>query len=158
MDRCNDLKKPDPAAREELRNMLADSQHAREIMGEQGLFAQALNRRIESFAQSNDLYREVTLFNAEQLRTSLGYDSASVLERLAIEQIVLTWVNLLQVDALHTAALSKSPTMQQGIYWDKRLSFATTRYSKALETLARIRRLNLTVQVNVAHNQVVRNG
>jgi hypothetical protein len=46
-------------------------------------------------------------------------------------------------------------SLAQGEYWEKKLSANQRRYLRAVETLARIRKLNITVQVNVADKMIV---
>jgi hypothetical protein len=48
---------------------------------------------------------------------------------------------------------ANSGTLEQGEYWEKRLSAAQRRYLRACETLARVRKLTLgtlALQVNIA--------
>jgi hypothetical protein len=41
-------------------------------------------------------------------------------------------------------------TLDQAGHWQKRLTLTQGRYSRSLETLARIRKLNISIQINVA--------
>jgi hypothetical protein len=44
------------------------------------------------------------------------------------------------------------------LFWEKRLNLASRRYNRTLDTLSKMRRMNLVVQVNQAQNQIVNNG
>ena len=91
-------------------------------------------------------------------RNDLGYANASPLERMLIDAVVLAWLRYQMVERGATAALSGSHGLVQGAYWDKRLSSAQRRYLRAIETLARVRRLALPMlQVNIAEKQQVNN-
>lgn len=78
------------------------------------------------------------------------------LERLIIRQIVGCWVSLSYVEyVLGRNTVEGNFTIPQGAYWEKRVSSAQRRYLRALETLARVRRLRVpAVQVNIAEQQV----
>ncbi len=88
----------------------------------------------------------------EAMRSDLGIASASPLERLLIQQVTLCWLNLNAVECTHAAVMQKSITLTLGIYWEKRLSAAQRRFTRACESLARVRRLSrrVPVQVNIA--------
>ncbi len=121
-----------------------------------GLFRYTLRERIERFPCS-DSFREVTMFKCNKLQEDLGHPEANQLERLAINQIVLCWLNLHLIEITLTDRLANQHDRESGIYWEKRLSFASSRYNRALETLSKMRKMNLTLQVNNAQNQIVNN-
>jgi hypothetical protein len=155
---CNNDKKPDSNARKELQRLLKDSEVARSVMEEQeGLYKIAQRSRIEHF-QASDAVKEVVKVKCGQLRESLGYANANKLEKLAIEQIVLCWLNYYQVEISHSSIMCKSISKETGLYWEKRLDIASRRYNRALDTLSKMRKLNLILQVNQAENQIIKNG
>lgn len=88
----------------------------------------------------------------EAMRSDLGYASASPLERLIIQQVTLCWLNLNATEYKHSNVMQQSITLTLGIYWEKRLSAAQRRFTRACESLARVRRLSrrIPVQVNIA--------
>ena len=49
-------------------------------------------------------------------------------------------------------------TLAQADFWERKLNHAQHRYLRAVETLARVRKLNISIQVNVAQNQIVTGG
>jgi hypothetical protein len=155
---CNNDKKPDPNARNELQRLLKNSEVARSVMEEQeGLYTIAQRSRIENF-QASDAFKEVAKAKCRQLREALGYANANKLEKLAIEQIVLCWLNYYQIEIVHSGKLSQSHNTETGLYWEKRLDIASRRYNRALDTLSKMRKLNLILQVNQAKNQIIKNG
>ena len=98
-----------------------------------------------------------------QMAAGLVLPSDGELEKLIIRQIVGAWLRLSYVEYVYGRnTVGGSMTLAQGTYWERRLSAAQRRYLRALETLSRVRRLNLpTVQVNIATqqvNQVNQNG
>ena len=92
----------------------------------------------------------------EQLQRDLARPGDGALERLLIQQIVLAWLKLAYTEYHHRHYLmSGNTTITQADFWERRLSAAQRRYLRAIETLARVRRLQLpAVQVNIAEQQV----
>ena len=88
----------------------------------------------------------------QSLRADLGFDSASALERLLIQQVTLCWLNLNVTEYRHSKTIKDSFTLTLGIYWEKRLTAAQRRFTRACESLARVRRLtrSVPIQVNIA--------
>lgn len=93
-----------------------------------------------------------------QQKNDLGYQDAPPLEQLLIENIVLCWLRL-QVIELEVCKNTKgSHTLSAGRYWDQRLSAAQMRYLRAIETLARVRKAHVALQVNIAQQQINTSG
>lgn len=93
----------------------------------------------------------------KQMKIEHGYQDASPLEKMLIEQVLVCWMRLYWVECIFTNAMGKL-SIQQGIYWEKRLSANQRRFLRACETLARVRRLASRtpeiLQVNIGQNQV----
>jgi hypothetical protein len=92
---------------------------------------------------------------AEALRSELSGPAPSVLERLLIDQVVLAYLHVNMVEYQH-GPLMGTGTSDTAIieFWERRLDAAQRRYLRAIEGLARVRRLlNLpAVQINIATN------
>jgi len=84
----------------------------------------------------------------ETLQEKLGYAEAPTIERLLIEQIGTSWLYLQMTQLAYTSGNS--------VGWEKRLTAAQSRYLKAIETLAQVRRRLRpgSVQVNIGAQQV----
>ncbi len=91
----------------------------------------------------------------DNLRSDFGYDGAPVLEQMLIEHILIAWLRLQQAEWRNLNATLGEHSFRLGDYWERRLSAAQSRYLRAVETLARVRRLNLKIQVNMANHQIV---
>lgn len=74
------------------------------------------------------------------MRDDLGYQKADLIERSLIEHVVLCWLRLMTTELRYEAAM-KDATLSQGAYWEKKLSSNQKRYLRAIEGLARFRRL-----------------
>lgn len=70
-----------------------------------------------------------------------------------IEQILICWVNLYVLEINSATKLCESHSTQTGLYWDRRLTGAQSRFKGASESLARIRKLSRNtpaLQFNIA--------
>ena len=86
------------------------------------------------------------------LRKDLGYVGAPMLDQLLIQQAALCWLKLNVIELQYSNVMKQSITLTLGIYWEKRLTAAQRRFTRACESLARVRRLSrrIPIQVNVA--------
>jgi len=85
--------------------------------------------------------REVVKAHVEQLRASLGYTESSGLERMVIEAVILCWVRWQDCEWRYQSHIEGQHSLASGDYWERRLTLAQKRHLKAIETLARVRRL-----------------
>ena len=87
------------------------------------------------------------------LKKDLGYDDAALLEKLLIQQAALCWLKLNLVELSYSNTMKQSTTLTLGIFWEKRLTAAQRRFTRACETLARVRKLSRNtpaLQFNIA--------
>lgn len=102
--------------------------------------------------------RLVMQADARRMAKTLGYDTAPPFELPLIYHIVACWVRLQIVERDMSNAVKGSHSRDSGAYWDRRLTEAQRRYLRAVNLLAKIRHIAPTVQVNVAHQQIVQNA
>jgi hypothetical protein len=92
----------------------------------------------------------------KDLKERLGYDYASPLERLNIDEVAIPWVRMSEVQERHTSKHHYANlTPKESEYEDRLLSNAQKRYTRALESLARLRRLlrgTAYIQINIAQD------
>ena len=89
------------------------------------------------------------------LKKELGYDGAPLLEQLLIQHAALCWLKLNLVELSYSGTMAQSISLTLGIFWEKRLSAAQRRFTRACETLARVRKLSRNtsaLQFNIAAN------
>lgn len=112
---------------------------------------QALNT-ITDDGDSGHGSRECWKQRLQSIRADLGHDTSTPLERLLIQQVTLCWLNLNLLEYRHVNIMKQSTTLTLGAYWDKRLSMSQRRFTRACESLARVRRLSrrIPIQVNIA--------
>ena len=89
----------------------------------------------------------------QTLKKELGSEGAPLLEQLLIQQVALCWLKLNLVVLGYSNTMTQSITLTLGVYWEKRLSAAQRRFTRACETLAGVRKLSRTtsaLQFNIA--------
>ncbi len=111
---------------------------------------------IERVTPHEGLAREFLETGMKGMRRELGYDTAPMLEKLLIEQIALAWLDWDAVQQGYARNAVGSHSVSSGTYWDRRVTGAQARYLRALEALARVRRLAMPqpLQVNIGGQQV----
>jgi hypothetical protein len=103
---------------------------------------------------SHGVSRACLLAEVDMLKGQLDYDAAPPLERLLIDHILTVRLRLIHAEnAYNSDVVNKSISLRVGEYWDGVLSAAQARYLRAIETLARVRRLarnTPALQINIA--------
>lgn len=101
---------------------------------------------------SDKAHKAITQGRIIALRRELGGAHPSPLERLLIDQVVLTYIYLNQVEYQLSKLWEKSVEPATVVFWEERVARCQLRYLRAVESLARVRRLLKlpSIQVNVA--------
>ncbi len=123
------------------------------MLGDMAL--QAEHQLIDSIDVPNSS-REAMRVGLDHIKRDLGYASSPPLEKMLIEQVGLCWLRLSILELKHVHHTTGSIGIPQADYWDRTLSAAQRRCLRAIETLARVRRLLRpnAVQVNIGAQQV----
>lgn len=104
-------------------------------------------------ARATAALKECWKHRLQVLKKDLGSDGAPMLEQLLIQQAALCWLRLNLVELAYSSVMKQSITLTLGIYWEKRLTAAQRRFTRACETLTRVRKLSRNtpvLQVNIA--------
>jgi len=96
---------------------------------------------LNEYFETSGFLLETVKKKLTNLRDELGWQDAAEIEKLLIRQVCLTWLRLYYVERQHHQATSGSHSLTQGIYWDKRLTVAQKRHLKAVESLAKVRKI-----------------
>jgi hypothetical protein len=145
-----DKEKPDAKDLREAENLVNSNPSLWQVgLGYAGsLLEQFINKLNPNKAQQVLLKAE-----AMSLRENLGYYTADQSERLLIDHIIFCWAGMYFAEARVQHLLTGGEySLRTGEYWQENLTLYQNRYLKAIETLARIRRLNkgMVFQVNIA--------
>lgn len=148
-----DMKKPDPAAAGALRAFFDENPGVWRIAGD---FAEQANLNMIEAMQAPRSMKESLKAGLVSMAAELTLPGDGALEKLIIGQIVGCWLRLSFVEYTYGRNSAEGNfNMAQGAHWEKRLSSAQRRYLRAIESLARVRRLRLpTMQVNIGGQQV----
>lgn len=120
-----------------------------------GMGELAVNQALNTITDDGDSghgSRECWKQRLQSMRADMGHDTSTPLERLLIQQVTLCWLNLNLLEYRHVNIMKQSISLNVGSYWDKRLSMSQRRFTRACESLARVRRLShrIPIQVNIA--------
>lgn len=145
--------KPDPKDIEAFRSILAENKDLKLWSSFPGPGQTAENIALNSNECLPDSCLIMWGYRQKAMLVELGFENASALERLIIQQITLCWLRLNLLEILYTISLEGSHTPEVGLYYEKRLTATQKRFTRACETLARVRRsahLLPSIQINVA--------
>ena len=149
--------KGDEKALAELRPLIAKG----DLWGSIGDLSRRVEESwLEAITGRNTLIREAYERRAAAMRRELLAAGDSPLERLLVERIVLTWLQVCHADAAYAAAVQgDGHTFREGTYQQDRQDRAHARHLKAVKALATVRKLLVpAVQVNVGRNQIISQG
>ncbi len=138
MVRAVDADRPKRADIDALQNHFADNPQLACNMA--NLAAIAVGNLINASFNVQSM-RMAVIEKCIQMRKSMGWDNAGAVERSLIEHCVLCWLRLYDAELKYHGMMQSQPTMQQGAYWEKKLSANQRRYLRAIETLERVRKL-----------------
>ena len=103
--------------------------------------------------QTNDWGKEQLKMNVKAVQQALGYDESPAIEKLLIENVAMCWLNMTLMEMFYsqnTIGDVKVDTKWLD-YCERRLSSVQKRYLRAIETLARVRKVTVsTIQINLA--------
>lgn len=150
--RAVDKKDPAPGSVGELRNYFLAHPNVCDAIGNLSTMT-TMSVIMRSFPAAST--RTAIDTRLDLMRDELGYENANALERSLIQHVVLCWLRLHDCELRYHTMMGSEPTIAQANYWEKKLSANQARYLRAVETLARVRKLELKVQINVAGQQIV---
>ena len=98
--------------------------------------------------------RALLLAEVDILAKQLGYDAAPPLERLLIELVLTARLRVMDAEGhYNNCVVNESISVNAAEFWDNLLSSTQARLLRAIETLARVRRLarnTPALQINIA--------
>jgi hypothetical protein len=111
----------------------------------------AVREMLEQMTNNAPATRISLQAGVEGVKRDLGYADAPALEKLLIDAVAVAWLHYYDRQRRYPQIMAAELTIAQATYREKQMHVAQARYLKALETLARVRRMNLpAVQVNIA--------
>jgi hypothetical protein len=104
--------------------------------------AQYAERAVIENSSSVAGVKECWKHRLSSLRQELGYNEAPALEKLLIQHAALSWLKVSLVELSYSHTMKQSISLPLAMYWEKKLTAAQRRFTRACETLARVRRLS----------------
>jgi hypothetical protein len=142
--------KPSPEAIAELGDVLEAYPYAWKVTGDLGAKARTM-LMAGLLRVCTPTVKESIKAGLEQQAKDLRLPSDGPLELMLIDQVITCWLDDSLARAGYAMIASESHSQALGDHWQRRLTITQQRYLRALETLARVRRLmRFTVQVNIA--------
>jgi hypothetical protein len=146
--------RPEPDAIESLKDLLYENKEMELWKAVIGMGELAESQALDTITKGSGLgMRECWRQRLKAMRQDLGYAESSALERLLIQQVTLCWLNLNLTEYRLTNVMKQSISLACGLYWEKRLTAAQRRFTRACETLSRVRKLSRNtpaLQFNIA--------
>jgi len=137
--------RPKPSDLQALTNLLNENKEMELWKAVVGMGELAESQVLDTIVNgSGQGTRECWRQRLRAMRADLGFAESSSLERLLIQQVTLCWLNLNLTEYRHTNIMKQSITLTLGVYWEKRLTAAQRRFTRACETLTRVRKLSRT--------------
>ena len=151
LKRLDKAKNPDPKDIELLRQLAV---RAPGFLSACSTTASIRQQLIEKISHGNS--RAFMLAEVDSLKQQLGYDAAPPLERLLIDHILTVRLRLIHAENNYNqCVVGQSIALPVAVYRDNLLSSTQARFLRAIETLARVRRLarnTPALQINIAND------
>jgi hypothetical protein len=148
--RVEKAKKPDPQDMQRLRQLAVQTPGFLSACSTTASIRQQL---IEKISHGNS--RAFMLAEMDVLKKQLDFDAAPPLERLLIDHILTVRLRLIHAEHRYNECVVNQPfTFQVAEFRDNLLSSTQARFIRAIEALARVRRLarnTPALQINIAH-------
>jgi hypothetical protein len=146
-----DVPKPQPEDLEAFRALLTKLPEAWGVVGD---LASQVSVGLVRALNGPASYRESIEHGMMALSRALGYDQAPALERLLIDQVVICWLRMYLAEGWYSQKQEQGGPLQAMEHIEKVLSTTQRRYLRAIESLARVRKLQIALQINIGEKQV----
>jgi hypothetical protein len=115
---------------------------------------------IKRMTRDEDLVsKEILECQLANMREEIAGENPSALERLLVERIVLTWLQIQLFEGLYAVNMHKKcMSIKEDNYYQKRLDQVHRRHLSTIRTLAQVRRLGPAMQINIAQKQINQAG
>jgi hypothetical protein len=139
--------KPKPADVEKIKRMMSDHDDLKLWQHFAGL-AESCELTMLEFASCVPAGLAILWGGRQaQMRRDLGYHDAPDAEKYPISHVALCYLRLMIAEFQLTLKLSGDHNINVGVYMEKRLTDAQKRYTRAVETLAKVRTLSAATRL-----------
>lgn len=123
-----------------LKQLLSDSPELKLHEKMMGVMSLAESHTIECLAPSKGI-GVILRHKQEGVREKLGYNEAEGIERFLIQHAALLWLRLALTEIAYSQVMSGNHSLKLCDYYERRLSAAQRRFTRACETVERVRLL-----------------
>jgi hypothetical protein len=96
--------------------------------------------------------RELIRAQLDRYKQEYGYESMQPDQRMLVDNILLCWLRLNYAEGCLNQYYQYGSEFGDFEFWDSRVSSAQRRFTRAVETLNRIKKYNINFQVNIAED------
>jgi len=96
---------------------------------------------------------EVWRLRMINLREELGIQDAPEMEKLLISHAAVCWLRLNLLEIFNGQILNQSVSLDKAMFWEKRLVLAQRRFTRTLESLAKVRTLTAATRLIEARTE-----
>jgi hypothetical protein len=121
-----------------LRQLLKDNPEMKLYDKIMGVMALAESHTLDCLAPSKGL-GAVIQYKQDEVRDKMGYQEAEGIEKLLIQHASLCWLRLALVEMGYSQVMAGNNSLKLCEYYEGKLSAAQRRFTKACETLERVR-------------------
>lgn len=143
------IDKGDPS-REDIKALAAELDRKPELWRSLGNYQSGVFALVLQSVNQSNFVGECGKKYVEEMKTELGYHSSTFVEKMLIDEIVMRWLRLTLADNAYTVNTQQTHSAADGMYHEKRLTQAQKRYLKAIDTLARVRKMIAQTQAKGA--------
>lgn len=144
-------KQPSKAAVKALDKFLEDNP---DVWGEVSNMAETVTGAlIEKICAGNPAMSSIRTKECCRIVEELGYADSSAVEQLLIKQIIMCWLRLWWTEFYATQfTMAANYNMKVADHWEKKLTYAQKRYTRAIESLARVRKITRATKAEPAES------
>jgi len=151
IEECHKLEKgvPDKKSKEDLEvHFMENKEPSIEIQA----FSKSMTQHlIKKMFESTPLNIEKIKNGIEEMRNELGYSNSSTIEQLLIDEIILEFFRMHNMQTVLTGYIARKETEDKKMrFIDQMVNSAQKRFYKSIQTLTRLRKTGINLQINIA--------
>lgn len=113
---------------------------------QKNVFSQVLEKAV-----SSNFHKECVKRYVEEMQTELGYHSSTFVEKMLIDEIILRWLRLQNMETSYqNNVVNNSHSAENGAYFEKILEQSNKRFLRAVESLVKVRKMIAQTQAKGA--------
>ncbi len=95
--------------------------------------------------------RALIIAQVEELKAQFGYEQVSIIEKMLFDSVLISWVRLNYLEGCYNQYFQAGSPYKDFEFWEQRVSAAQRRFTRAIDTLGRLKKFNINFQINIAN-------